>query len=171
MKNFQNQKIEWQKQGHGSYSELADEKDFFEACKKSRHVVCHFYRDSTFRCKILDKHLEILARNHIECRFVKINAERSQFLCDRLKIKIIPTIALIRENKPIDYILGFADLGNTDDFDTEMLEWRIARSDIIEYNGDLVNPPQNTTKKHIHTKAKTISGSKKDDDSDDGDDW
>jgi hypothetical protein len=159
--------------GHGSYSELQDEKDFFETCKKSKHVVCHFYRDAAFRCKVVDKHLEILARNHIECKFVKINAERSQFLSDRLKIKVLPTIGLIRDNKPIDYIVGFTDLGNTDDFDTEMLEWRIARSGIIEYNGDLVNPPQNTTKKHIHTKAKTIRGSKRhdDDDSDEGDDW
>ncbi len=172
MKAAQDQKIQWQKQGHGSYSELADEKDFFDACKKSYHVVCHFYRDSTFRCKIIDKHLEILARNHIECKFVKINAERSKFLSERLRIKIIPSIALIRENKPIDYIVGFTDLGNTDDFDTEVLEWRIARSGIIEYNGDLVNPPQNTTKKHIHKKEKTIRGNRKnDEDSDSDGDW
>ena len=43
----------------------------------------------------------------MECRFVKINAEKAQFLTERLKIKVIPTIALIRDNKPIDYIVGF----------------------------------------------------------------
>ena len=149
---------------------MADERDFFDTCKKSQHVICHFYRDSAFRCKIVDKHLELLASQHQEAKFVKINAERSQFLTERLKIKLIPSIALIKDNKPIDYIVGFTDLGNTDDFDTEMLEWRIARADVIQYNGDLLNPPQNTKKKHINTKAKsTIRG--KNDDSDDENDW
>ena len=146
---------------------MADERDFFETCKKSKHVVCHFYRDSAFRCKIVDMHLEKLARSHMECKFVKINAERSQFLTERLKIKVIPTIALIKENKPIDYIVGFTDLGNTDDFDTEMLEWRIARSAIIEYNGDLLNPPAQSRKKHINTKTKSTIRGKDDDSSDD----
>lgn len=107
----------------------------------------------------------------MECKFVKINAERSQFLTERLRIKTIPTIALIRENKPIDYIVGFTDLGNVDDFETEMLEWRIARTSIIEYNGDLLNPPQPTkSKKQYQSKPKTIRGDKGDD-SDSADDW
>jgi hypothetical protein len=172
MKTAQLQKVEWERAGHGTYSELSDEKDFFEACKKSKHVVCHFYRESTFRCKIVDKHLEQLARQHMECKFVKINAEKAFFLVERLKIKMMPTIALIKENKPIDYIVGFMDLGNTDDFDTEMLEWRIARSAIIEYQGDLLNPPTNTKKSHVKTKAKSIiRGSKKDDSDDENNDW
>ncbi|RNA15895.1 thioredoxin domain-containing 9 [Brachionus plicatilis] len=171
MKNSQKQKIEWQQNGHGSYSELADEREFFDACKKSQHVVCHFYRDSTFRCKIVDKHLEQLARQHIECKFIKINAEKVHFLIERLKVKIMPTIALIKENKPIDYIVGFTDLGNTDDFDTEMLEWRIARAGIIEYNGDLINPPQNSKKKHIHTKSKSIIKGNEENSDDDSNDW
>jgi hypothetical protein len=152
---------------------LGDEKEFFEVCKKSQNVVVHFYRESTFRCKIVDKHLAELARSHIECRFVKIDAEKSKFLTERLKIKMLPTIALIKDNKPIDYVVGFGDLGNTDDFDLEMLEWRIARADIIEYNGDLVNPPTNTKKKHINVKSKSsIRGNRRDDDSDDeGNDW
>ena len=108
----------------------------------------------------------------MECKFVKINAERSQFLTDRLKIKVIPTIALIKQSKTVDYIVGFGDLGNTDDFDTEMLEWRIARAAIIEYNGDLLNPPQNSRKKHINTKPKSIiRGSKNEEDDEENDDW
>lgn len=124
----------------------------------------------------MDKHLEELARKHMECRFVKINAEKALFLTERLKIKVMPTLALIKDNKPIDYVVGFADLGNTDDFDTEMLEWRIARADVIEYQGDLVNPPTNTKKSHIITKSKAIirggNGKRGDDsDNDDDNDW
>ena len=151
---------------------MAGEKEFFEASKKSKNVVVHFYRDSTFRCKIVDKHMEVLARTHMECRFLKIDAERSKFLVDRLKIKIIPTIALIKDGKTIDYIVGFQDLGNTDDFDTEMLEWRIARANVIEYSGDLLNPPAQTKKKHINTKTKSIiRGARSNDSDEDDNDW
>lgn len=45
----------------------------------------------------------------------------------RLKIRVIPTIGLVTENKTKDFIVGFTELGNRDDFSTEMLEWRIAR--------------------------------------------
>ena len=33
----------------------------------------------------------------------------------------------------VDYIVGFDDLGGTDDFSTDMMEWRIARADVINY--------------------------------------
>ena len=62
------QREEWGSKGHGVYSEIAEEKEFFEVCKKSDKVVCHFYRESTWRCKIVDKHLALLAPRHLETR-------------------------------------------------------------------------------------------------------
>lgn len=134
LQKLNQQKQEWLSIGHGEYAELADEKEFFEASKKSTNIVCHFYRDATERCKIVDKHLQILARKHIEARFCKVNAEKCPFLTQRLRIKIIPTIALIKDSKTKDFIVGFTDLGNRDDYSTEMMEWRIAQSQAIEYN-------------------------------------
>merc|ERR1719420_1207455 len=49
--------------GHGSY-ELIEEKDFFDVAKKSDFIVVHFYRPTTWRCEILDKHLRQLAAKH-----------------------------------------------------------------------------------------------------------
>ena len=40
--------------------------------KNSENVVCHFYREETFRCKIMDKHLAILAKKHVETKFCKV---------------------------------------------------------------------------------------------------
>jgi len=40
-----------------------------------------------------------------------------------------------------DYIVGFDDLGNTDNFSTAMMEWRLAHGKAIFYNGDLSTPP------------------------------
>lgn len=57
------------------YSEIAEEKEFFEVCKMSDKVVCHFYRDTTWRCKIVDKHLALLALRHLETRSVEITSQ------------------------------------------------------------------------------------------------
>ena len=40
---------------------------------------------------------------------------------------MLPTIALVKDAKTKDYIVGFADLGNNDEFPTDLLEWRIAQ--------------------------------------------
>jgi len=160
---------EWISKGHGEYREIPSERDFFAEVKESKNVVCHFYRDSTFRylriylfsfgflaslcyesfvysyfqwgffvlffqrCKILDKHLAVLAKKHLETKFIKLNVEKAPFLTERLKIKVIPTLALVKDGKTKDYIVGFTDLGNTDEFPTEMLEWRLGCSSIINY--------------------------------------
>lgn len=160
-------------QGHGEYSEIHEEKEFFEVSKKSKDIVCHFYKDGSPRCKIVDHHLKLLCKKHVETRFVRLNVEKAPFLTgmiklilkplldvclvfhlkfyltnflicplDRLRVRIIPTIALIKDSKTKDFIVGFTDLGNCDDFSTEMLEWRIATAGVIEYSGDLLNPPE-----------------------------
>jgi hypothetical protein len=56
-----------------------------------------------------------------------------------------------------------------------MLEWRLARSDIIRYSGDLLSPPdaQKSAKKTtaiLGKKEKNIRG-KNEDGSSDEDDW
>lgn len=55
----------------------------------------------------MDKHLSILAKKHIETRFVKIHAEKSPFLAERLKIVVLPTLALIKNAKVDDYVVGY----------------------------------------------------------------
>ncbi|KAL0809135.1 hypothetical protein ABMA28_012759 [Loxostege sticticalis] len=166
MKQRAKKKQEWIANGHGEYTEIDGEKEFFGVCNKSTSVVCHFYRNDTPRCRIVDMHLKTLAKKHVETRFVKLDAERAPFLTGRLKIRVIPTIGLVKDNKTKDFIVGFTDLGNRDDFTTEMLEWRIAKSDVIEYSGDLLTPPdQNKKKIQVHSK-KTIRGRQDDTDSD-----
>ena len=171
MKKMASQKEEWKSKGHGVYTEVTEEKDFFDVCKKSSKVVCHFYRESTFRCKIVDKHLALLAPKHLETRFVKLSVDRAPFLCDRLHIRIIPTIACVLDGKTKDYIKGFDDLGGHDEFSTEMLAWRLGCVGVINYSGNVLEPPDAgklATKKQVTYHAKkTIRESNKDSDSDD----
>ncbi|XP_076119587.1 thioredoxin domain-containing protein 9 [Alosa pseudoharengus] len=173
LKKAQKQKQEWMSKGHGEYREISSEKDFFPEVKDSKSVVCHFYRDSTFRCKILDKHLSILAKKHLETKFIKLNVEKAPFLTERLRIKVIPTLALVKDGKTKDYVVGFSDLGNTDEFSTEMLEWRLGCQDIINYSGNLLEPPTAAPKsgsKFTKVEKKTIRGKGYDSDSEADDD-
>lgn len=170
MKKQKTQREQWRAQGHGEYTEVTEEKDFFDVCKKSNKVVCHFYRDSTFRCKIVDKHLALLAPKHLETRFVKLSVDRAPFLCDRLKIKILPTISCVIDSITKDYIKGFDDLGGHDEFSTEMMEWRLGCAGVINYSGDLSDPPDagKPAKQQVkfHSK-KIIRESAQDSDTDD----
>jgi len=170
-KKAESKKKEWLQLGHGEYSELANEQEFFEACKKSKHVVVHFYRQSTFRCSIVDKHLQILSIKHPETRFLKISVEKAPFLCDRMKVRVLPTLVCFEDFKSVDYIIGFDSLGGHDEFSTEMMEWRIAQKGIINYNGDKTIAPDQKpkSKKPIFgAKIKNIRGRNNDDsDSDD----
>lgn len=155
------QSEEWKSKGHVVYSEIAEEKEFFDTCKKSAKVVCHFYRDSTWRCKIVDKHLSLLAPRHLETRFMKLSVDHAPFLCERLKIHMLPTIGLVVDGKTKEFIKGFDELGGTDEFSTELLEWRLGCAAVINYTGNLLEPPdQGNDKKQVsfHSK-KTIRDS------------
>lgn len=81
-------------------------------------MICHFYRGSTWRCELVDKHLTALAPKHMETRFVKIDAEKCPFLVERLNIVLMPTIIMTKDNVAVDRIEGFDQLGGTDDFTT-----------------------------------------------------
>ncbi|CAN7082297.1 unnamed protein product, partial [Brassica oleracea var. botrytis] len=79
---------------------------------------------------------EVMDKQHIETRFVKIQAEKSPFLAEKLKIVVLPTLALIKNTKVDDYVVGFNELGGRDDFSTEDLEERLARAQVIHYEGE-----------------------------------
>jgi hypothetical protein len=131
--------------GHGELREIGgsgSEQEFFEAAKASDKMVCHFFRDGNERCPIVDMHLQKLAVQHGGTRFVKMNAEKAPFLAERLRIIFLPTICVVMKGKVKDYIVGFDDLGGTDDFDTEVLEWRLGSTGVLDYNGDLDGPPK-----------------------------
>ncbi|XP_038902456.1 thioredoxin domain-containing protein 9 homolog [Benincasa hispida] len=89
------------------------------------------YTVATGETTVMDKHLSILAKQHIETCFVKINAEKSPFLAEKLKIVVLSTLALIKNAKVDDYVVGFDELGGTDEFNTEELEDGLAKCQVI----------------------------------------
>ena len=51
MKKMAEKRSRWISLGHGEYSEIFSEKDFFTIVKASDRVVCHFYREN-WPCKV-----------------------------------------------------------------------------------------------------------------------
>lgn len=134
MKATHNKRQQWLQQGHGEYREIFGEKEFFAEMKGVERMVCHFFREN-WPCKVMDMHLDMLAKKHVETKFVKIHAEKSPYLVEKLKIWMLPTLALIKSEKTVDYVVGFDELGGSDDFPTEHLRLRLASQGLINYDG------------------------------------
>lgn len=150
------QKQQWIDSGHGEYTQLMSERELFDAGKKSERVVLHCFRRTTMRCAVVDKHLGLLAKKHIETKFCSLDVEKAPFICSRLKIRIIPTIVLCKSGQVVDYIVGFDELGGEDDFSTEVLEWRLAKSEMINYDGDLSTPPDGPVSREMRPFIKYV---------------
>eukprot|EP00613_Pedinella_sp_CCMP2098_P046554 CAMPEP_0171842216 /NCGR_PEP_ID=MMETSP0992-20121227/15060_1 /TAXON_ID=483369 /ORGANISM="non described non described, Strain CCMP2098" /LENGTH=350 /DNA_ID=CAMNT_0012459415 /DNA_START=46 /DNA_END=1099 /DNA_ORIENTATION=- len=121
--------------GHGRYMELSDQKEFFDASKNSKMVVCHFFRASTLRCQYIDRHLGDLAPAHLETRFVKIDAEKSPFLVERLNIVVLPSILCIKDGKTEHTIVGFDEMGGDDEFTAQTLAYVLSEHKVLKYDG------------------------------------
>lgn len=112
----------------------AHPQDFFKEAKCERFV-CHFFREN-WPCKVVDKHLESIAQKHMETKFARIHAEKAPFVTEKLKIWMLPTICICKDGKVIDYIVGFDELGGSDDFPESRLRMSIAARDGIKWDGD-----------------------------------
>mmetsp|Transcript_25919 Transcript_25919/g.29925 ORF Transcript_25919/g.29925 Transcript_25919/m.29925 type:complete len:105 (-) Transcript_25919:31-345(-) len=77
-------------------------------------------------------HLREIAKQHIETRFVYLNAEKAPFFIKKLAIKVLPTIILFTDGVAEDRIVGFDDLGGEDDFDSIVLARRLVKAKIID---------------------------------------
>ena len=108
--------------------------------------------------------MSILAKQHVETRFIKVHAEKAPFLTEKLRIVVLPTLAIVKNAKVEDYVVsehilvsrffiyvcnniiiflfffyrkvGFDELGGKDDFSTEDLEERLAKSQVIFLDGE-----------------------------------
>jgi thioredoxin-like negative regulator of GroEL len=130
LKKKGNRNQEFLQLGHGKYNEVSQDQ-FLTEVTKSKYVVCHFYHAGFERCKILDKHFEILAARHLPTKFIKVDAEKSPFFVAKLQVKVLPAVVFFKDGIAIDRMVGFEDVGGADDFKTEALEKRIATAGLV----------------------------------------
>ena len=69
--------------GHGQYQEIVED-EFLPTVTKSPFTVVHWYHKDFERCKIIDHHLAQIAKQHVETKFCKIDAEKCPFFVAKL---------------------------------------------------------------------------------------
>lgn len=130
MKREQEKRQEMGRKGHGSITEVS-EQDFLPEVTGSELVACHFYHNEFERCRILDKHLSVLAAKYFETKFVKIHAPDAPFFVHKLQVQMLPCLVLFRNGICFDRVVGFEELHGKDDFKTTTLEERLKVTGIL----------------------------------------
>jgi thiol-disulfide isomerase/thioredoxin len=113
--------------GHGEYREI-DETDFLPEVTGSEVVLCHFYHAGFESCKVLDMHLNKIAKKYLSFKVIKLNAEKAPFFVPKLAVRVLPTIVIFHKGVAVDRVVGFAELGGNNEFSTRRLEARLGRS-------------------------------------------
>uniref|UniRef100_A0A7S3X2V3 Thioredoxin domain-containing protein n=1 Tax=Emiliania huxleyi TaxID=2903 RepID=A0A7S3X2V3_EMIHU len=108
-------------QGHGEYREIGEEDFLTEVCG-SLNVVVHFSHPEFFRCRVVDKHLRLLAPKYRGTKFLHLNAEKAPFFVRKLALTVLPAVLVFKDGVKGEQLFGFEDLGGKDDFRTEVLE-------------------------------------------------
>uniref|UniRef100_M4C538 Thioredoxin domain-containing protein n=1 Tax=Hyaloperonospora arabidopsidis (strain Emoy2) TaxID=559515 RepID=M4C538_HYAAE len=121
--------------GHGEYTTITDTHEFFDTMKKSDKVVVHFFTPANAFCQLVDGHLARLAPLHVETKFARINAEKAEYLVDKLGIWMIPCIALVNKQKVDKMVQGLDELGGTDKFSTAFLAYYLSLHNMLTYEG------------------------------------
>uniref|UniRef100_A0A7S2RBF7 Thioredoxin domain-containing protein n=2 Tax=Rhizochromulina marina TaxID=1034831 RepID=A0A7S2RBF7_9STRA len=139
LKSEHTAKMENIRKGHGSLTEIVQD-EFLPRITSAARAVCHFYHNDFHRCKIMDKHLSILAQTHLETLFLKINADKAPFFCEKLNIRVLPTVVCFFDGKtkPEQHVIGFSGLAqeadtDQDDWPTTRLEAKLGEIGVIDY--------------------------------------
>ena len=123
-------RMKMQSKGHGEYQEV-EEGDFLEAVTGSDLCVVHFFCREFERCKIVDKHMKLLAPKYFGTRFLGLNAPECAFFVSKLKVQMLPCVILFKNGVAFDRIVGFEELGGKDDFSTATFERKLQEAEVI----------------------------------------
>jgi thioredoxin-like negative regulator of GroEL len=123
-----------QQMSHKGHGELTDigEGEFLEVMTKTEMVVCHFYHKDFERCKIMDKHLKLLAPRYFTTRFCRISAPDTPFFVAKMSVQVLPCVIFFVNGVAVDRVVGFDELGAKDDFATHSLEARMHLYGVIK---------------------------------------
>ena len=135
MKQQQKEEIENAMKGHGTYSEISEDQ-FLPTVTKTKYCIVHFFHKDFERCKIVDHHLSQIVHKHKEALIVKIDAEKCPFFVTKLQVQMLPSIISFIDGIAVDRIIGFEELGGTDDFPTLIMIRRLIAGGCLEAKND-----------------------------------
>ena len=125
--------------GHGRVRDITQDEFLPELTGESEKCLVHFYHKDFPRCKVMEHHFSILAPQHIEAKFVRIDAEKAPFFVEKLRIRTLPCVIYFMGGLAVDRITGFEGLcdgqetGAEDEWPTWKLAQRLAMIGAIEF--------------------------------------
>merc|ERR1712224_721720 len=99
---------------------------------KEPYVVLNFFHKEFFRTGLMEDHLKRIAKEQRSTIFCSVDAEKSTFLVQKLKVQMLPSTFVFMEGRLVDWIIGFDSLGGTDQFKTPVVWKRLEKSGVIE---------------------------------------
>ncbi|KAG8470151.1 hypothetical protein KFE25_008572 [Diacronema lutheri] len=105
IKERQQRVEEWKRLGHGTYSELHSDREFFEeVARHARCVVALFDANAQFDASLVHGALSRIAPLHLETKLCCIAAEKAPMLSAHVAIERLPVLFLVRGGKVVDKI-------------------------------------------------------------------
>ena len=134
MKREAESRATWLAAGHGRVTSVRGDADFFDAARGVERVVALFWRRSR-PCEAMQALVRTLAPRHVETKFIEVEAETVPFLADKLKVWMLPTLALMVDGKSVDAVVGFDGLPGGDRATASVLEARLVAAGVCRENG------------------------------------
>jgi hypothetical protein len=157
MKAAQAKTQKYKNAGQGHYNEIKED-EFLPTLNGSRHCVVHFYHKDYERCLIIHKHLDIIAKRHLETKIVRLNVEKAPFFTSKLSIKTLPTVVTFLEGVSKSRLVGFEDLGGCDSFSTEALETWLRKRGMLKKTEEQEQDEEETAEEERNRRLNPIRG-------------
>lgn len=154
LKQQELKKLENRARGHGQYRTIAQDEFLPECTNSSEWVVVHFFHDDFMKCKVMDHHMKIVAEQHVECKFLRIDAQKAPFFCGKLQVKTLPTVLIFQEGKAVDRLVGFEGISETNEWPTGLLQKWLATTGAIKYT-----PPSKEIEEEMRRLGIAVKGS------------
>ncbi|EDO07030.1 thioredoxin family protein [Babesia bovis T2Bo] len=120
LKEINAKRMQYMNDGYCKLIDVDSDSQFFDVCRNTKFVVAHFYRPTTVRSQYLDGKMHEICLNYFNTKFIRVNVEKTPFLCERFNIWCIPTLMIIIDGKTNHSIIGFDEFGGdgftVDDF-------------------------------------------------------
>jgi hypothetical protein len=137
MKQQQAQRAENVAKGHGELRTITEDEFLPECTGSSEWIVVHFFHNEFQRCEILDHHLKIIAPLHMECKMLRLDAQKAPFFVAKLSIRTLPSLIVFRDGKLVDRLTGFdklaLDTNDPDRWETSRLQDWLSKAGAIRY--------------------------------------
>ncbi|CAN6665931.1 phosducin-like protein 1 [Trichomonascus vanleenenianus] len=128
-------------QGYGSVTEVSEKEVLETTTGEAKYCIVHFKVKGFKKCQTMAEKLRILARRHVQTRFLEVEAPEAPFLVTKLNIKVLPCVIAYVSGKEVMRFVGFEKLGNGEDFPPEVLERQLfAAGAILRKANDLSRP-------------------------------